>query len=259
MNGKKTFIFTIDDNIRFLKELTENQPESLFDHPYARVLKELYERFDVKIQLNLFYETEMFTLAQMTERYRDEWAENAHWLKMSFHSRLENVSPYEDSDYEEVYKDCQRVQTEVLRFAGEESLATTTTIHYCKMTSEGLCALKNCGIKGLLGLYGTNENPSESYQTSASDGAKLRNGEIVFEDGLALAGIDIVLNSFTTSQILAQMQNLRNREIVKVMIHEQYFYSDYPLYQPDFQNKLVKTFAFLKENGFKSRFLEELI
>ena len=29
----KTYCFTVDDNIRFLKELTENGSASLFDHP----------------------------------------------------------------------------------------------------------------------------------------------------------------------------------------------------------------------------------
>ena len=50
----KTFCFTIDDNIRFLKELTAQKPGSMFDHPYLAMLRRLHERFDLKIQLNLF-------------------------------------------------------------------------------------------------------------------------------------------------------------------------------------------------------------
>ena len=43
------------------------------------------------------------------------------------------------------------------------------------------------------------------------------------------------------------------------MIHEQYFYPDYPAYQPDFEKKLVNTLKFLLENGYKSAFYEELV
>ena len=97
----KNYIFTIDDNIRFLKELTEQNAKSLFSHPYAHMLKCLHEEFGVKIQLNLFYECPDFNLSQMTDKYRAEWVQNADWLKLSFHSRLENIAPYEHSDYQQ--------------------------------------------------------------------------------------------------------------------------------------------------------------
>ena len=256
---KKHFIFTIDDNIRFLQELTEHNSASLFSHPYTNMLKELHEVYGIKVQLNLFYQNSSFTLSQMTDKYQEEWAKNSNWLKLSFHSRLENVSPYQNSDYEEVYEDCQQVHKEIFRFAGKNSLAKTTTIHYCQTTEEGVRSLKNCGVKGLLGLYGTLENPRISYTSSLSDALLLQNGKIVESNGIAFSGIDIVLNCFTTPQNLAQLQCLQARESIKVMIHEQYFYKDYKAYQPDFKNKLEAVFLFLRNNGFESCFFEDII
>ena len=87
--------------------------------------------FEVKIQLNLFYRDEQFNLSSFLEKYRDEWACNADWLKLSFHSKEENICPYENSGYEQVYNECKEVEEEILRFAGEQSLAKTTTIHWC--------------------------------------------------------------------------------------------------------------------------------
>lgn len=92
---------------------------------------------DFACSSTFFYECEGFTLASMTDRYRDEFEKNADWLKMSFHSRLENVRPYEHSGYEEVYADCKAVEDEILRFAGEKTLAKTTTVHYCLLTEGG--------------------------------------------------------------------------------------------------------------------------
>ena len=105
----KKFCFTVDDNIRFLKELSSGEYSSMFDHPYLALYKKLHEKYALCIQLNLFYECDGFDLSLMSERYRAEWEKNADWLKLSFHSRLGNVRPYENSDYDEVFADCSAV------------------------------------------------------------------------------------------------------------------------------------------------------
>ena len=50
----RSFSFTVDDNIIFLKDITEMGCESIFDHPYLAMYKRLHEKYDLKIQLNLF-------------------------------------------------------------------------------------------------------------------------------------------------------------------------------------------------------------
>lgn len=256
---EKAFIFTMDDNIRFLQELIASNAQSIFDHPYTRTLKELHEKYGVKIQLNLFYKTPSFTLSQMTENYKKEWQDNASWLKLSFHSLEESPRPYLDAGYDEVYNDCQKVHNEILRFAGEESLAKTTTLHFTRATNDGLRALKECGVQGLLGLYGTDENPRSSYQTSKADDVILRHGGIAVQDGIAYAGIDIILDRFTIPEILTQLKSLSSRKIVKILIHEQYFYKDYARYQPEFRDKLETAFTFLTKHGYVPKFLEDVI
>ena len=41
----------------------------------------------------------------MSAVYYEEWKENSDWLKLSFHSDLENVKPYESSGYDVVYEE----------------------------------------------------------------------------------------------------------------------------------------------------------
>ena len=259
MISVKNFCFTVDDNVRFLKELTESRPDSLFDHPYMAVYKRLHEAFGLKVQLNLFYRLEDFDLSQMTAAYREEWRENASWLRLSFHSDCENVRPYETSDYEEVYGDCAAVQREILRFASPKALAQTTTVHYCQTTADGLRALADNGVRGLLGLYGTAADPHTSYGLSQAAAARVRSGEVVWVDGIAHAPIDIVLNGCSREGILQRLDALSSRDALWVMIHEQYFYADYQWYQPDFEAKLQATFAWMAANGYQSRFFEELL
>lgn len=255
----KSFIFTVDDNIRLFKEICERGYTSVFEHPYLAMYKRLHETLGIKVQLNLFYECEGFCLNDMTERYKAEFENNADWLKMSFHSKLENVKPYKDSDYDEVFRDCSRVNREILRFAGEKSLAKTTTIHYCLATNEGLRAIFDNGYIGLLGLYGSEEEPRTSYQNSQKEAEMLRCGEFLKRGEITYGAIDIVLNLFREGEILEKLSALTRRETIKIMIHEQYFYEDYKRYIPEFEEILASSFDYLANNGYTSEFFERLI
>ena len=172
----KKFCFTVDDNIRFLKEITENQYQSIFDHPYLAMYRRLHKEFDLKIQLNLFFRMENFDLSQMSDAYYEEWKENSDWLKLSFHSDFENVRPYEHSGYDVVYGDCKRVHEQIIRFASPKALANTTTIHYCLLTEDGLTAMRDNGVVGLLGLFGDKEKKCTSYGIEESKAEKIRKG-----------------------------------------------------------------------------------
>lgn len=255
----RAFCFTVDDNIRFLKEITENKLNCIFRHPYLAMYKRLHEEYGVKVQLNLFYRMEGFDLSKIPDRYRQEFKENSDWLKFSFHSDFENVKPYEFSGYDEIYKDCKKVNDNIKRFASESALAKTTTIHYCLVTEDGLRALADNQVVGLLGLFGDLKNPRTSYGINEENAIKIRNGKIVKINEFDVASIDIVLNSFSKDSIIMQLDELKEREYIKVMIHEQYFYPDYVAYQPEFEEKLKATFSFLKEHGYESEFLENLI
>ena len=255
----KAFCFTVDDNIRFFKEICEREYSSIFDHPYLDLMKRLHERFDLKVQLNLFYRMEGFDLSMMSEKYADEWRECADWLKLSFHSELENVKPYKDSSYSEVFSDCERVNREILRFASDESLARTTTLHYCVTTEEGVGALYDNGVRGLLGLFGDEERPRSSYSLPEDVASRIRAGETVRVGDMAFASIDMIVNNVKIENIIPSLTELLSRDAVRIMIHEQYFYRDYAAYQPDFERKLITVFNLLCENGYKSRFFESLI
>ena len=254
-----TFCFTVDDNIRFLKEITENAYNSIFEHPYLAMYKRLHEEFDLKVQLNLFYRTEDFDLSKMSSAYYSEWEENADWLKLSFHSDFENIKPYEFSEYDEVYQDCKKVNEQIIRFASPSALAKTTTIHYCLTTAEGLKALAENNVLGLLGLFGDKEKPRTSYGLVEKEAVRIREGEIVESGAISFASIDIVLNCFSKQDILAKLEKLIDQNGIRVMIHEQYFYADYKNYQPDFEEKLTATFSFLKYCGYKSSHFEDMI
>ena len=255
----KKFCFTVDDNIIFFKEITDAKMKSIFEHPYLAMYKRLHEKYNLKVQLNLFYKCEDFNLSMFSDEYIEEWKEASDWLKLSFHSNYENVKPYEFSGYDEVFSDCLEVNKEILRFASAKALAKTTTVHYCLTTEDGLRALEDNSITGLLGLYGKHQNPSVSYCRNEEETEKIVMGETVKAGKISYAGIDIVLNNFKREDILKNLPSLYNRNLIKVMIHEQYFHSHHRAYQPDFEEKIDAAFNALTENGYTSAFFEETI
>ncbi len=255
----KTFCFTIDDNIRFLKEITEKNLKSIFEHPYLAMLRRLHKTFGVKIQLNLFYRMAGFDLSQMSDRYASEWSEVSDWLKLSFHSERENAYPYEHSGYDEVFRDCHCVNEQILRFATPKSLAKTTTVHCCRSTAEGLVALSDNEVLGLLGLFGDADHPRTSYGIGEEYAQNIRSGQTVTLNGMAFAQIDMIINTVKMQDLVPMLNKLFTRNSVRVMIHEQYFYKDYSAYQPDFEAKLETVLKALCDNGYQSRFFEELL
>lgn len=253
--------FSIDDNIRFLQELAHMGSASLFDHPYLALLRSLHGEFGAKIHLNLFYQTEGFCLAQMPDYYRAQWMDSSNWLRLSFHSRAEEPpSPYAEADAQTLWRDCQQVQREIVRFAGCASLSPYTTLHYTAATREGVLALRECGIKGLVGLFGSGDDVERSYHLPLSVCRYLKAHSFFHDADTQLDFIrnDLILNLLSVEEIPALLEQKRQQAFMEIMIHEQYFYPDYAAYQPDFAEKIRCALSWLTAHGYQSCFLEDL-
>jgi len=249
------FRFSVDDNIWFLRDLSCGDYTSVFDHPYLAFYKSLHDKYHAKIQLNIYYETEGFDLSEMTDRYKEEWQKNSNWLRFSFHGRSDvGYPPYIDSSYNEFYEDFTAVNREIIRFAGEESLSLFTTVHYCELSSDALRAACDAGLKGLVGLFNSD---------GCGYGRKGFDRKNVFEydsdRDIYFFCNDMIINLFSCDSAKKHIASLEDKEFVEVMIHEQYFYEDYPYYQKDFKEKTELVIAELTKQGRNPVFLEELI
>lgn len=144
----------IDDVIWVFRDLTRQRPKSLFDNPFFKILKNAHEKYDLKTQLNLFYRTDYyygmdeFTLAEVTDAYKEEFRANSDWLKLGFHSFQEFPDyPHVNSTYEDIYKLFNMIKNEVIRFAGEECFAYGVIPHWLPVSFDGCRALYDCGAK----------------------------------------------------------------------------------------------------------------
>jgi hypothetical protein len=98
-HGAKRYRFSVDDNSFWLREIGRNpdQYPSLFDCFLLAMWRDLHQRYGLKVVLNIYWETDDgFTLADFSDRWQGEFADNAHWLKLAWHARANLPDrPYE--------------------------------------------------------------------------------------------------------------------------------------------------------------------
>lgn len=151
--SKKAYFF-IDDVIWCMRDITRLKPVSIFDVPFLAMLKKAHDLYGLTVQLNLFYRTDFFygndefTLADMTDAYKDEWEANSDWLKLAFHAKQEFPDyPYVNASYKDVKANYEAVINEIKRFAGEKSISHVLIPHWLPISKEGCQALYDCGVR----------------------------------------------------------------------------------------------------------------
>ena len=165
LSGRKAAMY-IDDVIWVFRDLTRQRPRSMFDNPFLGALKEAHERYGLKLQLNCFYRTDFFygmdefSLADMTDAYKDEWQASKDWLRLGFHSYQEFPDyPFINSSYDDVAKAFDRVFGAVRRFAGDGVFTYALVGHWLPFSKEGCRALKDRGVK----LIACTDGPRYAY------------------------------------------------------------------------------------------------
>ena len=276
----KKFRLSSDDNIRFLKELTEGNYASIFDHPYLAVYKKAHDLYGAKAHLNLFYayddkarsffaeDSTYFDLSMMTDRYKDEFIANSHWLKLTFHAKSEFPDkPYRYADRKTIREDCIAVCKEICRFAGKECLSNSTTIHWGEGNREVVRQLRALGYTALTGYFTRDENndPLVSYYVAPEmvDHIGARDFWMDTQEDMIFGRIDSVLNIGSLEDVLQEVEaaaeDPHRGGFVSIMIHEQYFYPDYVAYLPDFEDRVLQPCAILAKKGYTGAHISEVI
>ncbi len=267
-----------DDNIVFLWDIHRNRDKytSIFDNPYLAMYRKAHELYGAKVHLNLFYELPHpcsyfgvrrgpFDLSMMTDRFREEWIANADWLKLNFHARSnEPACPYRDADYRQVYADGQAVQREIVRFAGRETLSEETTLHWGACTREGVRALRDLGIRTLAGYFWVRNNePMVAYCYPPEQCEQINKRDFWYDADMQMryGVIDDVMNLHTLPENLALLDQLYAQKtragFLELMIHEEFFYEDYLIHIPDYEQIVLSCCRWAAGKGYRGAFLNE--
>ena len=182
----KRYNVFIDDNIFIFTDLAKEKPKSAFDHFYLKALKEIHDKYGAKITLNCFFRNDHdpdgFTLDKMPDIWKGEFADNADWLKFSFHSKSEFPDrPYLEASAEEFGQDYDEVYNEIVRFAGKESFIAPVVIHwgnihptvaaeYIRRGASSSAAIMRPAVMG---------GPSLADRTKGGDMTKTRSRDVI--------------------------------------------------------------------------------
>ncbi len=278
-NPVNKYRISSDDNILFLQDITKNKDvyKSIFENPYLAVYKKAHDEYGAKVHLNLFYEfiptddfkehTEYFNLTMMTDKFKGEFEENSDWLKLAFHAKTEYPDmPYKYATAEQITEDCVKVCREIIRFAGEKSMNSTTTIHWGEANRECVRALRSLGFRSLTGYLTKNGNgtPLVAYYLDgeALDNADGRDFWYDRDEDMLFGRIDIVLNLHDYDWVMKEIKDITDHPgrsgFVSAMIHEQYFHPDYMNYLPDFEKRVLDVCKYLADKGYEGTLVSEM-
>lgn len=253
------YALSLDDCIWFLQEIYKNNYPSVFKSGYLQLMKRLHEEYGTKVQFNLYYETPEFRgfcLSALSDRYREEWRQNRDWIRFAFHARADfPPRPYDGASYEGIYRDGKLVRDEIIRFAGEELLSDTATVHFFSGGYEECRALRDLGIKNIMGAMKNSDRVYFHLTEEQSETAK-RTGKW-YDSRLDLnffAG-DLILDRYSCDEIEGILEENQRKypenSFVDMTAHEQYYYCFYKQFQSDYERKLRTGIEWCLRHGYQ--------
>jgi len=258
--------FSIDDNSFFLRDIAQHKYASLFDCFYLKMLRGLHQKYGVKFTVNIYYTTgDDFRLPQFSDRYKGEWRDNAHWMKLAFHAYADKPDrPYQDASPEKLIADLDLVAAEIRRFAGEETYAPPTVIHWGMTRHSAFQPLFSRGVRVLSGYFVLGKGVYDvNYRWDAERSEYLGHHDAWkdFASGIVFSRVDIVFNSVPVDRIAGTLEPLTKHpntaEIMDLFTHEQYFWPFYSNYIPDHPQRLDVAIRWVTEHGYKPVFFHE--
>ena len=306
----RTAAFFIDDAIWFMRDIARQRPKSLFDHPFMGGLKEARDKWGLKVQINLFYRTDFFygmdefTLADMPADYRQEWRDNADWIKLGMHSLQEFPDyPFVNSSYEDVKKVCEMIFGEIDRFADAGMCAKAVVPHWGPVSKDGCRALSDLGMKVVWcsngPRYAYSGDPSSlpyghsfrlennrkpetalfwrgggntaisasisgynhlpTFETEKTAGTYLSVYDRDTKMHYKKFSVGPCLNLYKKELLTPTFERVRAKDFICFADHEQYFFSDYFAYQPDYMEKIHVSAKWLHDDGRKFIFIEDAV
>ena len=266
--------FSLDDNSFFLRDVAQKNYRSLFDCFYLKMLRDLHLKYGTKFSVNIFYtaaddaklatETD-FRISQFPARYKSQWRDNSDWLKLAFHARGNMPDrPYQDVPPERLIADLDLVAAEIRRFAGEETYAPPTVIHWGMVRRAALAPLFGRGVRALSGFFvnnGRGWDVNYRWDDAHSEYLSRHNAWKDFQSGIVFSRVSIVCNNVPLERIAGVLEPLakdaNTAEIMDLFTHEQYFWPFYFHYIPDHAQRVERAIRWVTERGYRPVFFHE--
>jgi hypothetical protein len=230
------------------------------------MLRELNRKYGAKFSVNIYYTTgDDFSLPQFPDKYRGEWRDNSGWLRLAFHAHADKPDrPYQDAPPEKLIADLDQVAEQIHRFAGPETYAPPTVIHWGMTRPSALRPLATRGVKVLSGYFRLGSGAYDvnyRWNDEVSEYVSRHDAWKDFDSGIVFSRVDIVCNSVPVDKIVStlepQIKDPNTAEVLDLFTHEQYFWSFYRNYIPDHPQRLAAAIRWVTDHGYKPVFFHE--
>jgi hypothetical protein len=258
--------FAVDDNIFFLRDIARKKYASLFDCFYLKMFRDLHEKYGTRFALNIYFAADDdFSLPQFPDHYKSEWKDNAGWLKLAFHAYANSPDrPYQDAPAAKLLADYDKVAEEIHRFAGEDTFAPPTNIHFAMVTPEAIKALHGRGVRALSGYFAKiNGRWDINYGFDAERSEYLLKHDVLmdFDSRIVFFRDAIVCNETPVDRVAPTLDPLYResdrRDTINLLTHEQYTWPFYHAYVPDHAQRIETAIRWCTERGYKPVFFHE--
>lgn len=247
VNNSKFAHISIDDFILAFKDITENDYNSIFENNTFKELKRLHDLYGVVITCYSFYsDSKGFDLSKCTSKFKNEFSENADWLKFAFHSN-DGLRDYGYLPSFVIENDYNKVNKELLRITGTyESIDKIIRLQGYYGNKENIIKIKEnqFGIMGLLSA----EDKRKNYYLDNNQNSYLYEYDYYYEDNINFFKTDIRLEKIKDVDISFNelIEDEKNNEIIIIFTHE------WELYQKENKviNNLDKLCEKIKNSGY---------
>lgn len=195
MNRKYAHI-SVDDVTFVFQRLSSCSYESIYDDKFFRWIHLLHRFVGLKITLYVYFRYADFSLSDIPDLYTNDFKRASNWLKLGFHAVSEKQNENGIlSSFSQAY---EKAQLNILRFAGEKSIAKVLRLHYWFYPKEYIDVLKRHGVSVILKNEGQliNSSSIKSWETQ------------------------ICLENHTLFEILRKAKNNKGTQPLVIFTHE---------------------------------------
>lgn len=212
--------YSIDDTIHVFKQLTEKQPNSIFDIDMFASLKKLHEKFGMVVSCYCFYQCEKFTLKDCTRSYKKEFESNSSWLRFGFHG-YDGNEDYMVQNISLSITQYKQVMTNLVEIVGDVSIDKCPRIHTFRSSQNFISWMFSKSDFPIIGLLAA-DDCRLSYSLNGRQCKQLNaTGELEFH-GVKYWRTTQRFDSLTLRKILRLFTNLGGQQIL--FTHEWVFY-----------------------------------
>ena len=268
-NSYRRFRCYIDDHSFFFRDILHKNYKSIFDCFYLERLRQLHRDFGAKINLNCFNSTPErdFQLSMFPDKYKSEFEDNAHWMRLAFHSENEFPDiPYKDATPEELAADFDLVAGELKRIAGSAYTAGLQ-IHWADVPPDCYQVLADRGVKMLPTRCRRRDSTARKFcdYHLADDVLEYlcdHQGWMHFETGLifysgSTGGCDWTPVEKIIPNIRRRIDVPATGHLINIAGHEQYWWPFYKNFVPDIYERYATAFRFVLDQGYKPIWIED--